>query len=118
MNFESSKIRSGAIRDRLEDSETRLLLSLASIWEISIKYGLGRLPLPEPPRTLFSARVARDGIGLLPIEVHHAAHVAELPHHHADPFDRLLVAQAQLEDLTLVSADRKLTAYTLDLLLL
>lgn len=117
-NFDSRKIKPGPVRDLLEDVGSRLFLSLASVWEISIKFGLGKLPLPEPPRTLFSARLARDGIGLLPIELHHAAHVAELPHHHSDPFDRLLVAQAQLEDLTLISADGKLAAYSLDLLLL
>lgn len=118
MNFESRKIKPGAARDLLEDPESKLYLSLASVWEISIKFGLGKLPLPEPPRTLFSARLARDGIALLPIELHHAAHVAELPQHHSDPFDRLLVAQAQLENLRFLSADAKLAAYSLDLLLL
>lgn len=100
-----------AARALLEDAEHTLHLSAASTWEIAIKYALGRLPLPEPPAAFVTGRLARDGVLPLPIEHRHAAHVAELPPHHRDPFDRLLVAQARLEEMTLVTADRALQAY-------
>lgn len=87
------------------------LLSIASAWEIAIKFRLGRLPLPAEPEVFVPARLARDGIGALPIEVAHALRVASLPDIHRDPFDRLLVAQAQLEDLSLVTADPLIARY-------
>jgi PIN domain nuclease of toxin-antitoxin system len=98
-------------RDLLEDAETQLLLSAASSWEISIKYGLDRLPLPEPPAAFVLSRLARDSIEALPIEHRHVCAVADLPLHHRDPFDRLLVAVSQQEDLPLLTADRQFLAY-------
>jgi PIN domain nuclease of toxin-antitoxin system len=102
-------------RALLEDPANQLLLSAASSWEIAIKYRLGKLPLPEPPSLFVLPRLVRDGITELPIQHHHALAVANLPQHHNDPFDRLLIAQAQIERLTLVSADRKLAPYQVDL---
>lgn len=94
-----------------------LVLSAASTWEIAIKYRLGKLPLPEPPDVFILPRLTRDGIEPLPIGHHHACAVTRLPLHHTDPFDRLLVAVAQLEGLTLVSADRQLLAYDVSVIL-
>ncbi|MBM4318533.1 MAG: type II toxin-antitoxin system VapC family toxin [Deltaproteobacteria bacterium] len=108
---------SPAARKLLADPANPLLLSSASSWEISIKYRLGRLPLPEAPARFIPKRLLRDGILPLPVEHHHACRVAELPDHHQDPFDRLLVAQAQCEELILCTADRKLGAYAVELLL-
>ena len=87
------------------------LLSIASAWEITIKFRLGRLPLPSEPETFVPARLARDGIGTLPIEMAHALRVASLPDIHRDPFDRILIAQAQIEDLPLVTADPQMAEY-------
>jgi PIN domain nuclease of toxin-antitoxin system len=100
-----------AVRERLEDPSAALLLSAASAWEIGIKYALGKLPLPEPPATYVPSRMRHDGIDGLPVSLAHALHVASLPPHHADPFDRLLVAQAQVEGLALVTADPKIARY-------
>ena len=103
-------------REVLEDPETTLILSAASSWEIAIKYRLGKLPLPEAPAAFIPPRLVRDGIESLPVEHLHACRVAELPDHHRDPFDRLLVAVAQLESLTLVTADAAFDAYDVEIL--
>jgi PIN domain nuclease of toxin-antitoxin system len=105
------------IRELLVDRQNELLFSAASAWEIAIKFRLGKLPLPEPPARFVPPRLARDGITTLPVEPHHALHVADLPDHHRDPFDRLLVSQAMLEDVILVTADQQLTAYDAEVLL-
>ena len=102
--------------DRLGDPDNELYLSAASTWEMAIKYGLGKLSLPEPPRQFVPQRLDRDGVIALPVEHAHTLAVAELPPHHDDPFDRLLIAQAQLERMTLVSADPFVARYEVDLL--
>jgi len=99
----------------LADPDTEILLSVASSWEIAIKYALGKLALPEPPVAYVPSRLASSGTRGLPIQHAHAVHAGALPPHHRDPFDRLLIAQAQLEQLTLLSADRQLAAYDVDL---
>jgi PIN domain nuclease of toxin-antitoxin system len=116
MSMAPEKITPAAL-EFLEDPKQTLYLSAASSWEISIKYQLGKLPLPEPPGRFIAARLLRDRVQFLPILLQHTTRVADLPAHHLDPFDRLLVAQAQTEKLTLVSADRKLVPYDVDLLL-
>ena len=103
--------------DLLSNADARLFLSAASSWEIAIKYRLGRLPLPEPPEQFIPIRLIRDGIAPLPVQHHHACRVAELPLHHKDPFDRLLVAQAQIENMTLATADRRLLDYDIEAVL-
>lgn len=104
------------IRRLLQDRDNDIYLSVASAWEISIKYALGRLRLPEPPSTYMPTRIDRSGMRLLGISLGHATRVSELPPHHRDPFDRLLVAQAQLERMPIVSADRALRAYDVEVL--
>jgi PIN domain nuclease of toxin-antitoxin system len=102
---------------RLEDPAARLLLSAASSWEIAIKHGLGRLRLPEAPSTYVPSRARAIGAELVAVEHRHALAVAALPPHHRDPFDRLLVAQAGADGLTIVTADAALAAYDVPLLL-
>jgi PIN domain nuclease of toxin-antitoxin system len=92
-------------------SRTRLLLSAASSWEIAIKWAAGRLPLPEPPDAYVPSRMQRSGVAGLAVVHAHSLQVAILPPHHRDPFDRLLVAQAQVERLTIVTADPLFDAY-------
>ena len=99
----------------LEERRSPLLLSAASSWEIAIKVGLGKLELPVPPERFVPEQMAEDGIDPLPIEHAHALRVARLPPHHSDPFDRLLVAQAQLERCSLLTADAQLFDYDVDL---
>lgn len=102
---------SPAAREVLAPGRNRLVWSAASSWEVAIKFALGRLPLPLPPGRLLPEHLARNRVEGLPVLDAHAWRVAELPVHHRDPFDRLLVAQAQVEGLTIVSADAQLRAY-------
>jgi PIN domain nuclease of toxin-antitoxin system len=102
---------SAAAEQLIEDVRYDLLLSAASVWEIAIKVGQGRLPLPLPIRSFLPRQLAENDITLLPIEVKHALEVAELPAHHRDPFDRMLVAQALTEQVPILSADATLDQY-------
>ena len=95
-------------------AESRVLLSVATPWEITIKHALGRLELRDAPRTLVHAQVARHGFEPLGISLEHVLGVADLPPHHADPFDRLLIAQARAERLTIATADACFGAYDVD----
>jgi PIN domain nuclease of toxin-antitoxin system len=108
--------RLGASADTLADPATELLLSAASAWEIGIKYGTGRLALPEPPDAWLASRVPRLGVTHLPVSWQDGAAAGALPALHRDPFDRLLVAQARRLDLTLVTADPLVTAYDVEVL--
>ena len=110
MHLQPERLRP-ELRDQFVDPASTLLLSAASSWEIAIKYALGRLPLPEPPHDYVSSRMRRDAVDGLPVTHAHALHVANLPRHHADPFDRILIAQSQLEDVPLVTADRHMDSY-------
>ncbi len=94
-----------AARDLVEDANTTLLLSAASTWAIAIKSAVGRLPLPEPPERYVPERMRLSGVDPLPIEHLHTLRVSALEPHHRDPFDRLLVAQSQLERVPLLTAD-------------
>lgn len=100
-----------AVLDLLADADNDLILSAASSWEVAIKYALGRLPLPEPPGRYVPDRMARSGTSALPITHEHALGVADLPPHHRDPFDRLLIAQAQVDGLDIVTQDRAFADY-------
>jgi PIN domain nuclease of toxin-antitoxin system len=93
-------------------SASLVFVSVASAWEAAIKIALGRLKLPES----FEAGVTASRFDKLPIAFRHTEVGATLPHHHNDPFDRMLVAQAICERLTLVTHDRRLAPYALDVL--
>ena len=90
--------------------------SAASVWEIAIKVGLGKLDLPRNVATWLPRELYESGMTPLPITADHAARVEALPLHHRDPFDRLLIAQALAENLTLVTADARFAAYGVRLL--
>jgi len=94
-------------RDAIRDGQNDVFLSAATIWEIAIKHALGRLQIPEPA----SATARRLGFEPLPISFAHAEAIALLPPLHRDPFDRMLVAQARTEGLTLVTHDPGIRAY-------
>ncbi len=89
----------------IEDADNRKLVSIASCWEIAIKVGLGKLDLGEPSHSFLPREIAHNNFELLPISLNHATMVEGLPAHHRDPFDRLLIAQATVEGLSLVSSD-------------
>lgn len=86
-------------------------LSALSVWEITIKHRLGRMPLPEPPQRFVASRRARLRIEPLPFDERDGAHDGLLPAHHRDPFDRGLVAQAILRGMTIVTPDPLIARY-------
>ena len=100
----------------LEDTKQQLFLSPASSWEISIKWASGKLRLPEAPTAYVTKRLRSRGIRSLPITHMHALAAGELPKHHLDPFDRMLIAQAQSEDLVLLTADPLFKKYEVEML--
>ncbi len=102
----------------LGDPANAVFLSVASVWELSIKTSRSnpQLKLNEQLDQYVAKWTAAYQIQVLPIDLQHALHVGGLPHHHADPFDRLLIAQAEVETMTLVSADRKFASYSIPLL--
>jgi PIN domain nuclease of toxin-antitoxin system len=102
---------SPAARAMVESVDHELLFSAASAWEIAIKYALGRLKLPEPPEQYVPGRMTVLRTDALPIEHRHALRVAVLPAHHRDPFDRVLIAQAFVEDLPVLTSDAVFERY-------
>jgi PIN domain nuclease of toxin-antitoxin system len=95
----------------IEDPGNQKLVSIASCWEIAIKAVLGKMGLTEPSRTLLERELPKNHLDLLPITLEHAMSVESLPRHHNDPFDRLLIAQAIIEAIPIVSVDSKFDAY-------
>ncbi len=95
----------------IEDSLNRKFVSMATCWEIAIKVGLKKLDLGEPVSTFLPRELLVNKFGLLHIELVHALHVENLPRHHRDPFDRLLVAQSVIEKIAIVSSDEKFDSY-------
>jgi PIN domain nuclease of toxin-antitoxin system len=112
--MQTDPARLGTSRALIENRANELLLSAASVWEIAIKSRIGRLNLPEPAATYIPDRMRRSGTTALAIEVAHTLRTAELPDLHRDPFDRLLVAQAQVLGLPLITADHQIAAYEVE----
>ena len=109
--------RLGKHLDLLEDETTQLYVSAATSWEIAIKFALHRLPLPEPPATYVPERIRAIGAHAVAVEHADALAVAALPLLHRDPFDRLLVAQANALSVPLVTADPVIARYPVESLL-
>ncbi len=104
------------VRTLLASRSTHLLLSAASVWEMAIKTGLGKLRLPLPLDEYVLTRLEQSQTDILPIHHHHALRVHGLPPHHRDPFDRMLVAQAQVERLPIVTTDEQLANYDVEVI--
>ena len=102
---------SQTVREGVEDGANEVLVSGASVWEISIKYGLGKLPLPDAPDRYLPAKRQAAGFDFLPIEEPEACLVHALPPHHRDPFDRILVAQANCYGLVIATNDPLIQRY-------
>lgn len=100
----------------LESVDTVRLLSSASAWEIALKSALGKLRLPLRPLEYLSTYLHQTRTTALPITIEHAAYVADLPNHHRDPIDRLLVAQAMLEGLPILTTDSQIRRYDVDVI--
>jgi PIN domain nuclease of toxin-antitoxin system len=100
-----------AVRSQIERAENEVYVSVASLWEVVIKTGTGKLTLPDPAETFWRRQTQESGVVALAVRSDHVLDVAALPQIHRDPFDRLLVAQARVEGFTLVTADPKVRAY-------
>lgn len=100
----------------IESNENTVVLSAVSALEIAIKASLGKLELSEPAAEFVSSQMAVLSMTSLPVYLTHALRVGLLPHHHRDPFDRLLVAQSQIERLPLMTADPEIAAYDVELI--
>lgn len=98
-------------RETIEDGRNEVLASVATLWEIAIKRSLGKLDLERTFSDLFPAELELNAISILGVEVAHLAKLVEMPFHHRDPFDRLLIAQALVEDLPIVGVDPAFDAY-------
>ena len=114
-NAEPERLQHAA-HDVIADGKNTILLSSASAWEISIKHALGKLRLPGPPESYVPKRLESNCMTVLPITLHHALSVSSLPPLHRDPFDRLLIAQARIEDLTIITADKAIEQYEVPVL--
>ena len=100
-----------AARHAIQTGE--VFVSIVSLWEIALKHGLGKLAIAAEP---VAHAIDRSGFATLDLARHHCFALARLPHHHRDPFDRMLVAQAESEQLPMMTADRRLAAYPLTIL--
>jgi PIN domain nuclease of toxin-antitoxin system len=98
-------------RNLIADPNNDVEISPASYWEIAIKISINKYVLPEPYQVFIEREIATNQFVVLPIEPKHTAALTNLPFHHRDPFDRLLVAQAMVEGIPLVSSDTVLDAY-------
>lgn len=108
---DQDQLLSKTAHDAITDPTNDLLISAGSIWEISIKVGLSKLTLSLPFRRWMTNAIADLDLAVIPITLENAEVQIGLPHHHRDPFDRLLVAQAIVEGLPIVSADAQLDFY-------
>jgi len=110
MSLDDPKLVENAKR-LLADPENDLFLSPASYWEIAIKISIGHYALTEPLDVFLNREIDRNEFSVVPIGVSHATAVAQLPFHHRDPFDRMIIAQALCEDLTVVGKDEVFDQY-------
>ncbi len=100
----------------IRDGAAELYLSAVSSWEITIKVQLGKFDLPEPPNFYIPKRLSEQGIRSLSITQNHTLGVYNLGRHHADPFDRLIIAQAIVEQMTILTSDRTFGKYPVEVL--
>ena len=100
------------MRKILQSGANAIYLSSGAIWEMAIKQSIGRLDVPQNLEDV----LREENIEVLPIKAAHALEVASLPHHHRDPFDRIQIAQARLEGMTLISCDESFERYNIELI--
>ncbi len=98
-------------KDIISDPNNEIYFSVVSAWEIIIKVGTGKLSLSEPPEIYIPSRVASNQFEILPVQISHILKINSLPNFHKDPFDRLLIAQSLVEDLSLITVDGAIAQY-------
>ncbi len=106
---------SSVARSLIADPANTVFVSLVSIWEIQIKAALGKLALRLPLADIVADQQQTNGIQLLPVTLAHVLEIDTLPHFHKDPFDRLLIAQAQVEQLILITRDANISKYSVNI---
>ena len=111
----STRVRAD-VRDIIRDPLNDVFVSIVSVWEMAIKVSSGKLPVPAHLAAWLPARLAQDHYTLLDVKLQHVLQVEHLPWHHRDPFDRLLIAQAQMEGLTIITADAIFDRYSVAVL--
>ena len=112
---DSSRL-SSMVRATISDRNNKLFFSAASAWEIATKAQLGKLLLPKNPEQFISEQLLINSIESLSIHISHAVRVYHLPIHHKDPFDRILVAQSQLENLSILTLDPLISQYDVNVI--
>jgi len=100
----------------IADLDNQLVLSLASLWEIAIKISIGKLELLQPFDQLIPQQLKENDIHVMPVELSHLTKILGLPFHHRDPFDRLIIAQALTEGLSVISPDIVFSKYSVKLI--
>ena len=114
-NSEPAKLSASAL-SACQDQANTLILSVVSVWEIQIKSQLGKLKLNMPLSEIIQSQRQMNNVQILTVELDHVLELQNLPYHHKDPFDRLLIAQANVEDVLLVSGDSVFSEYPINLI--
>ena len=107
---DSPKLSADA-RELIANEQNEPIFSVVSAWEIAIKASVGKLELPQPPEKFVAEQISRNALDVLPIHLRHALGIHGLPDHHRDLFDRLLIAQAVVENFAILTADPLVTKY-------
>ena len=115
LNEDASKL-SKAVKEALSLKSNIWVLSVVSVWELQIKSQIGKLALPAPLNKIVETNIKKNRLEILPVTLEHALAVETLRQHHKDPFDRLIIAQAIVEDLTVISYDSIFSSYGVKLL--
>lgn len=113
--LEGNNSLSNSHQQIIADSSNEILLSIASLWEIAIKISIGKLTLSQPFEDVIE-QIDAENIEILPISPEHTLQVSKLPFHHRDPFDRIIIAQCQVENLPIISIDKNFSDYSVKLL--
>ncbi len=107
---------SPSARDTFSRQENEIILSVASVWEILLKAATGKFPFPQPVGRFLRTELRKTSVTVLPILLQHVLRLEDLPAHHRDPFDRIILAQALEEEIPVVSADPKFRLYPVEVL--
>ena len=113
--LEGNNLLSKPNRQIIADSNNDVFISIASLWEIAIKISIGKLTLNNPLADVIK-QIAADDIEILPISPEHILSVSTLPFHHRDPFDRIIISQAQIENLPIMTKDQEFSNYAIKII--
>lgn len=109
--IDGSPALSATARALIEDTTNERFLSIASTWELAIKYSIGKITFAQPFATFLTEQLSINDIAVLGVTLAHIHHIAALPFHHRDPFDRMIIAQSHIEGIPVVSVDSAFDAY-------